>query len=173
MADDRVEIVFGAEFSELVAAVGQIRDQLATLTTSAKATGDDFALAGTRMAEGAQSGSDSWQQALGFIGTNLDTVLKGVLQGTQTWQQAMARIFADLAASFIENVAMMMLQWAAFEAMGMGGGAAGGGLLAGLFGGGAAGGGEAAGIGDAGAARHVPGRHLVGAARHDRARPCR
>jgi hypothetical protein len=149
MADDRVEIVFGAEFSELVTAVAQIRDQLAALAASAKATGDDFALAGARMADGARSGSDSWQGALGFIGTSLDTVLKGVLLGTQTWQQAMARIFTDLAISFVENVAMMMIQWAAFEALGIGGGA-GGGFLAGVFGAGAAGGGEAAGIEDAG-----------------------
>jgi hypothetical protein len=156
MADDRVEVVFGAEFSELVAAVQQVKDQLSGLTTSVKGTSDDFALAGTTIGDAARSGLDSWQGTLNFIGTSLDTVLKGVLLGTQTWREAMAKIFADLAVSFAEQLAMMLVDWAAFQ-LAIGGASAaagGGGLLggiAGLFGGAAAGGGGAGALGDAGA----------------------
>lgn len=155
MADDRVEVVFGAEFSQLAAAVQQVSALLTGLAPSVKATGDEFTLAGTSMSDAARTSLDSWEPMLGFIGTSLDTVLKGVLLGTQTWQQAMARIFADLAASFAEQLVMMTVQWAAFQASfgasGLVGG--GGGLLgslAGLFGGSAAGGGATDAAMDAG-----------------------
>ncbi|HZT52101.1 MAG TPA: hypothetical protein VFA22_09210, partial [Stellaceae bacterium] len=64
----------------------------------------------------------------------------GVLTGTQSWQQAMDRVFRNLALSFIEAVTQMMLQWAAFAALGAafetpfaGGGL--GGVIGGLVGG--------------------------------------
>jgi hypothetical protein len=134
MADDRVEIVFGAEFGELVAAVEQIRGLLAGLATQAAGVGADFAASGGLMGKGAKDGTEAWSEAARFIGTNLDTVLKGVLLGTQTWQQAMARIFADLAVSFAETVANMIVNWSMFEVLG--GGSAIGGLVGGLFSGG-------------------------------------
>jgi hypothetical protein len=153
MADDRVDVVFGAEFSDLVAAVQQVKDQLASLTAPVRGIGDDFKLAGASMTDGAKSGSDAWAQAFSLINASVDTVLKGVLLGTQTWQQAMGKVFADLAASFAETVAMMMLKWIEAEAIFGAGSSAGGGLLGvvgGLFGGAAAGGGVAGDAADAG-----------------------
>ena len=110
MADsNRIDVVFGAEITELVAGVQQVRGQLASL-------GDPV-------------------QALNLIGTSFDTMLKGVLLGTQTWQEAMQRVFANLAVSFIEAVAQMILEWAAFTLIGGpfgGGGGAFGGIGGGL-----------------------------------------
>lgn len=89
-----------------------------------------------------------WTAAIDTINRSMDQMLQGILQGTQSWQQAMARVFSNLATSFIEAVAKMMLQWTAFEVMGIGknpiaAGAGGlGGMLAGWMGGGAAGGGN-------------------------------
>jgi hypothetical protein len=62
----------------------------------------------------------NWQSTFDFIDHTMDSVLTGILQGTQTWQQAMAKVFDDLATSFIEDVAKMMVKWAAFEALGIG-----------------------------------------------------
>lgn len=143
MADDRINVVFGAEFSDLLAAVQQIKTELDGLTAPAKALGEQFALAGTRMSEGAQSGAAGWLNASHAIEDNALTVLNQVLLGTATWQEAMRKLFADLALSFGEYVTEMMLDWLAFEALGAGGGASGGGLLSfasGLFGGGGEGG---------------------------------
>jgi len=92
MADNRVDIVFGAQVDELVAGVRQVSEQLSSLAAPV--------------------------QALGLIGQSVDTMLKGVLLGTQTWQEAMQRVFQNLALSFIEAVAQMMLQWAAFQLIG-------------------------------------------------------
>ncbi len=131
MADDRIDVVFGAEFSDLLAAVQQIKTELDGLTAPVKALGDQFALAGTRMTDGAQSGAAVWTDALHSIEGNALTVFNEVLSGTTTWQGAMEKLFADLALSFAEYVAEMMLEWAAFEALGIGGGAGGGGGSAG------------------------------------------
>jgi hypothetical protein len=93
--------------------------------------------------EAQKATQQAWQGTLGIIDQSLDTMLRGVLQGTQTWQQAMDRLFENLAASFIENIAKMMVQWAAFEAgiasNPLSGGALGSilGGIGGLFGGGA------------------------------------
>jgi hypothetical protein len=176
MADDRVEVVFGADFSELVSAAQQVKDQLGSLAGSVRGVGQDFAAAGEDMKSAADNGSSAWTTGFNFIESTADTVLKGVLLGTQTWQQSMARIFSDLAVSFAESVANMMMQWLALEALGigagasggaggivgaggsgllgmlgLGGGLAGGGLLGGLFGGAAAGGGAVSAAGDLGA----------------------
>jgi hypothetical protein len=92
MADNRIDIVFGAQVGELVAGVRQVSDQLGALTAPV--------------------------QALNIIGQSFDTMLKGVLLGTQTWQEAMQRVFQNLALSFIEAVAQMILQWGAFALLG-------------------------------------------------------
>lgn len=92
MADDRIDIVFGAEIGALVAGVQQVQNQLASLADPVK--------------------------ALNIIGQSFDTMLRGVLLGTQTWQEAMQRVFQNLALSFIEAVAKMMLEWAAFTLAG-------------------------------------------------------
>ena len=154
MADDRVDVVFGAEFSDLVTAVQQVRDLLSGLATSVKSASDDFSLAGQSIQDTSTS-LDSWSGTLGLVGTSLDTVLKGVLTGTQTWQQSMAKIFSNLAVSFAESIANMLLSWAEFQAgIAVDSAASGGlsgaggflGMLGGLFGGAgaAAGGGDAA-----------------------------
>ncbi|HUK60242.1 MAG TPA: hypothetical protein VLV50_13510 [Stellaceae bacterium] len=156
MADDRIDVVFGAEFSELLSAVQQIKTALDGLAAPAKALGDQFALTGMRMTDGAQAGALSWADALHTIEGDAFTVFDAVLSGTTTWRAAMEKLFADLALSFGEYVAEMVVDWVAFEALGIGGegaggsgGAAGGllGFVAGLFGSG----GGAGGAADAGA----------------------
>jgi hypothetical protein len=141
MADDRIDVVFGAEFSDLVAAVQQIKTEIDGLSVPVKALGEQFALAGTRMTDSAQSGSAIWLNALTSIEDDAVSVFGQVLSGTTTWQAAMEKLFADLALSFGEYVTEMMLDWVAFEAaaaFGSAGGGAGGilGLVGGLFGGG-------------------------------------
>ncbi len=156
MADDRIDVVFGAEFSDLLAAVQQIKTELDGLTAPVKALGDQFVLAGTRMTDGAQSGAAGWMDALHAIEGNALTIFNEVLSGTTTWQAAMEKLFADLAISFGEYVTEMILDWLAFEALGAGMGAGGGGsaggilgFAAGLFGGGG-GAGAAGAAGDLG-----------------------
>jgi hypothetical protein len=150
MADDRVDVVFGAEFSELVSAVQQVRNLLAGLATSVKQTSDSFA----GIQDDGASAFDSLLTPINFVGASLNTMLNGVLLGTQTWQQSMAKIFSNLAVSFIENVAQMLYQWLVFQAATAASGALSGGFfgsggggvlgaLGGLFGGGAAAGGDA------------------------------
>jgi hypothetical protein len=153
MADDRIDVVFGAEFSDLLAAVQQIKTELDGLTAPVKALGDQFVLAGTRMTDGAQSGAAGWLDALHAIEGNALTIFNEVLSGTTTWQAAMEKLFADLAISFGEYVTEMILDWLAFEALGIGGGGGGsaGGLLgfaAGLLGGSGGGAGAAGAAGD-------------------------
>lgn len=75
-------------------------------------------------AQGAQATADAqkkaWDSVFNTIDKDLDTMLQGVLQGTQTWQQAMAKLFDNLALSFIEDIAKMTVRWIAFEALGVG-----------------------------------------------------
>lgn len=59
---------------------------------------------------------EEYKSFFDIIDRDMDSMLQGVLQGTQSWQQAMARLFDNLTLSFIEDVAKMMLKWAAFEA---------------------------------------------------------
>ena len=208
MADDRIEIVFGGDIQDLVAAVQAVRDQIGSLAAPLKQTSDHFGASASAMAmqwqetqsrladislesektlldaqvkagtisnaekivglrdytdqayelkrqsleeelaldnlsvqaklrvndelllldakhqqqlqqldlEAQQATQQAWQGTLNIIDQSLDTMLRGVLQGTQSWQQAMDRLFENLAASFIENIAKMMVQWVAFEA---------------------------------------------------------
>jgi len=119
MADDRIEVVFGAEFSDLVDGVDRVRTEITSLAASVAQVDDGFRSEFEQVQAPAQQAADkvgsAWKGALVLIDTGLDTMLKGVLTGTQTWQQAMDRLFSDLAVSFIEQVAKMMVQWAAFE----------------------------------------------------------
>lgn len=121
MADDRVEVVFGAQVDDLVAGVQQVRDQIASLAPSAQQTSASFRdVAGeleTALPAGSRAAAEEWQKSLDVIDRSLDTMLKGVLTGTQSWQQAMDRLFSNLAVSFIEAIMKMMVQWAAFEAL--------------------------------------------------------
>ncbi|HUZ75814.1 MAG TPA: hypothetical protein VMU87_22735 [Stellaceae bacterium] len=121
MADDRIEIVFGADIAELVAGVSQARNQVDALVGPVKDLGTRFDVA---FAQAAQAGTQhagqmqrDWTEALATIDRSLDTMLKGVLMGTQTWQQAVSHLFDNLALAFIEAVAKMMVQWAAFTAL--------------------------------------------------------
>ncbi len=78
-----------------------------------------------------------------------DAEVQGILQGTETIGQVTAKVFSDMAVSFIEAVLKMIAQWLAFEAVtaAFGGGAASMlgmsagplGMLGGLFGGGGGG----------------------------------
>ena len=75
-----------------------------------------------------------------------DAEVQGILQGTETIGQVTAKVFSDMAVSFIEAVMKMIAQWLAFEAVtaSFGGGAASMlgmsagplGMLGGLLGGG-------------------------------------
>ena len=60
------------------------------------------------------------------MGNDFQQVINGILQGTQTWQQAEAKLFDNLAISFIDAVSKMIEEWLAFQA------------VTGIFGGGAA-----------------------------------
>jgi hypothetical protein len=113
MAANRVNVVFGADASELTNALRQIQDQFAALT----------------------SGTYTWANAFDLISSTADRVLQGVLTGTQTWQQAMTRIFDDLAVSFIEKFSTETLLQGGFALLGSPGSGVGG-LLGGLLGGG-------------------------------------
>lgn len=121
MADDRIEIVFGADVAALVAGVAQARDQVTALVGPVKELGTSFDATFTQATQAGSQHADQirrdWTAALNTIDRSLDTMLKGVLMGTQTWQQAVSRLFDNLALSFIESVAKMMVQWAAFTAM--------------------------------------------------------
>lgn len=59
---------------------------------------------------------EEYKAFFGVVDKDLDQMLAGVLQGTTTWQASMAKLFSNLAVSFVENIAKMMLKWAAFEA---------------------------------------------------------
>jgi hypothetical protein len=149
MADDRIDVVFGAEFSDLVTAVQQIKNEVQSLAGPAKSLGEEFIQAGTQMRQGAQSGASAWMDTANFIEGNALNVLDEVLLGTTTWQKATAKLFADLALSLAQSIAEMVADWAAFQALGIGSGIGSGsssggllGLAAGFLGGG---GGSAAG----------------------------
>jgi hypothetical protein len=155
MADDRVDIVFGAEFDQLVSGVGEVRDQLQSLSAPVASIGEQFTLAGSAMEEAPKQASGGWQTAMNGIERDVDGALKGVLSGTETWKEAMSRLFVDLEVTFANMVMKMMVSWAE-AGLGIGGGgggasSAGGmgagifGMLGGLFGGGASAGGEDAG----------------------------
>lgn len=58
-----------------------------------------------------------WASVFNWIDQRFTTMLQGVLMGTQTWQKALQNLFANMATSFIAEVAKMMLKWAAFQAM--------------------------------------------------------
>jgi len=150
MADDRIDVVFGAEFGDLVTGVQKVKDQIGTLIESVQNLGgrfqDGFAAIAASNEAAAQKTTKDWQAGLNVIDRSLDTMLKGVLEGTQTWQQAMGRLFDNLALAFIEAVVKMMVQWAAYLALT----AAGSGGVANPFTGGGLGGlvgGIASGIG--------------------------
>jgi hypothetical protein len=121
MAEDRIEIIFGADVGALVAGVAQARDQVNSLIVPVQGLGTSFDLSFAEAARASTQHADEvqrdWSAALGVIDHSLDTMLKGVLLGTQTWQQATARLFDNLALSFIEAIAKMMVQWVAFEAL--------------------------------------------------------
>jgi hypothetical protein len=141
MADERIDVVFGAEFSDLVTAVQQIKNEVQSLAGPARSLGEEFIQAGMQMRQGAQSGASAWMDTANFIEGNALNVLDEVLLGTTTWQKAMAKLFADLALSLAQSIAEMVADWAAFEALGIGsgGGSSSGGLLGfatGLLGGG-------------------------------------
>ncbi len=81
-----------------------------------------------KMAELAQQAAKAQQQAdaqilLPFksltstMGSDFQQVMNGILQGTQTWQQAEAKLFDNLAIAFIDAVAKMIAEWAAFKAV--------------------------------------------------------
>jgi hypothetical protein len=156
MADDRVDIVFGAEFDQLVSGVGEVRDQLQSLSAPVAAIGDQFTLAGAAMEEAPKQASGGWQTAMNGIERDVDGALKGVLSGTETWKEAMSHLFVDLEVSFANMVMKMVVSWAE-AGLGIGGGGSGAssaggagagifGMLGGLFGGGgASAGGEDAG----------------------------
>ncbi|HUB94281.1 MAG TPA: hypothetical protein VL993_00100 [Stellaceae bacterium] len=154
MADDRVDIVFGAEFDELVSGVGEVRDQLQSLSAPAAAIGEQFTLAGTAMENAPRQAGSGWQTAMNGIERDVDGALKGVLLGTETWQEAMKRVFVDLEVSFADMAMKMATSWIE-SGLGVGGGAVSGGggilgggilnMLGGLFAGGAGGGAEDAG----------------------------
>jgi hypothetical protein len=134
MADDRVDIIFGIEFDQLVAGVGQVRDQLQSLSAPVVAIGEQFTLAGSAMEDAPKQASGGWTTAMNGIERDVDGALRGVLSGTETWQQAMGRLFVDLEVSFANMVMRMMVSWAA-SGLGLGGGGgSGGGLSGGIFG---------------------------------------
>ena len=106
MADDRIEVVFGAEFGDLVAGVQQVTDAINSLTAPVATLGTNFLSTCAEMSAAAPASATAmamdWQAALSVIDRSLDTMLKGVAQGTQTWQSAMAQLFSNLALGFIE-----------------------------------------------------------------------
>ena len=57
-----------------------------------------------------------WTSALNTIDKSFDQMLTGVLQGTQTIGGAFERMAGDMVISFIEAIAKMLVQWAAFQA---------------------------------------------------------
>ena len=76
---------------------------------------------------------ESYKGFFDTVDKDLDTMLQGVLQGTQTWQAAMARVFDNLALSFIEDIGKMLVKAAALQAVDLIGG--GGGNLSKAIGG--------------------------------------
>ena len=57
-----------------------------------------------------------WQDLEKTISSSMNTMLQGVLQGTQTWQQAVGNLFSNLASTLVKNVADMAVHWAVMEA---------------------------------------------------------
>ena len=131
MADDRVVIVFGAEFGDLTAAVQQVKDLVLSLGPSVKAVGDDFVQTTAQFGKGPESAVSAWQQAARSLQSTFDGMLNGVLLGTQTWQQALARLFSNVAVSFADMVVNMAIQWAA---TGLGAAVSSGGIFGALAG---------------------------------------
>jgi len=121
MANDRIDIVFGAEITDLVAGIDQVRAAVQSLTQPIGDLGSQFSVAfvavSAAQARAAGDTRNEWTAAFNVIDRSLDTMLKGVLVGTQTWQQAMARLFDNLALAFIEAVAKMTVQWTAWLAL--------------------------------------------------------
>jgi TP901 family phage tail tape measure protein len=67
-------------------------------------------------AEQVKKTQEAYKAFFDTVDKSLDQMLQGILQGTTTWQRSIAHLFDNLAVAFIENVAKMMLKWAAFEA---------------------------------------------------------
>lgn len=64
-----------------------------------------------------QNSLEPFKQLLNQMGGSFDQMIQGIMQGTQTWQQALARLFDNMAVSFIEAVAKMIAEWLLFEAV--------------------------------------------------------
>lgn len=56
-----------------------------------------------------------WTEAINTIDKDFDSMLTGILQGTQTIGQAFERMAGNMIISFMEAIAKMLVQWAAFE----------------------------------------------------------
>ena len=93
--------------------------------------------------EAAKQNEQTFKAATDLISRDLDTMLTGILQGTESLQEALAKVFENIAVSFVEAVIKMMVQWAAFEVLTQGFGVAGlvnpmsggfGGVVAGALG---------------------------------------
>lgn len=139
MADDRVTVVFGAEFSDLVSATQQVREQLASVSAVAQESGQQVGTAGEGF-ERATSGFAAAGSSFKLVETSFTTSLSRVLLGAETWQQAMAHTVAAVAQSFTQQITRMILTLLEL-AVSLGSNALGGGsLLGGILGGGGQGG---------------------------------
>lgn len=62
-----------------------------------------------------QAQQAQYKQLTDTITHATDSMLSGVLQGTQTWQQAVGKLFSNLAITFVESLANMGIKWAVME----------------------------------------------------------
>jgi hypothetical protein len=58
----------------------------------------------------------TWTEVTNIINKSFDSMLTGVLQGTQTIGEAFQKMAQNMVIAFIEAVAKMLVQWAAFQA---------------------------------------------------------
>jgi len=74
------------------------------------------AQAATAQVEELKKTQEEYKAFFDTIDKDMDEMLSGILRGTQTWQQAVERLFSNLISSLIEDIAKLMVKWAAFEA---------------------------------------------------------
>ena len=63
----------------------------------------------------ASESGKAWEEGLAPVSRAFDGMLSGVLMGTQSISQAVRKMGADIAASFAESIAKMLLQFAWFK----------------------------------------------------------
>ena len=61
-------------------------------------------------AKAALDANKSWTDSFKTINQAFEGMVQGILQGTETWQQALGKVFTDITAKFVQNTVLPMAE---------------------------------------------------------------